>query len=107
MLFRSRAANARMHAMQMGPVINALRRAMRSVYKPVGGVIGGKLQRYTLFRKPNGSVVYMNKKGIWQPYVPTELYTNFLQTWYNANGSAWIFIDGKWHQLKKKPNNNK
>ena len=111
----NRGANARMHAMKMGPVVNSLRRAMKTIFTNTG-MYTGPNKRYLVLRKPNGSTVFMNRKGTWRPYTnQTSLhYTKLpgfdtksitrplinLTAWRNVNGSVWIFVDGKWHKVK-------
>ena len=75
---------------------NALLKAMRKAWTNTGKTVTGMGGNRKILRKPSGNTTFLlNNK--WTPYVPINL-----TTFRNANGSIWVFVDGKWYKVQTK-----
>jgi hypothetical protein len=115
-----RGTNLRMKVMQLGPVVNALQRAMKTIWTNTGKKKFLKEGRWihhpAILRKPNGSTVYMNTRGVYHNFPNSnnmsymnnknKLWLKNLTTWRNTNGTIWVWVNGAWHKFSlKKPGN--
>lgn len=93
--------------------LNTWMKYLNKVWVPTGKKKGWNLP---MVRKPTGHVMYMNKKGEWQPFparpnvfnYENRKYKNYgtnqilnpSTIWTNNNGTQWAFMNGQWVKLK-------